>query len=196
MTDHHDPFESLHRPNEPVRPPEAFASRLRAELARSSSTEVVASIPQRKRTMTTITPYLTFPDPEAAIAFYGAAFGAVEEMRLVDPKDGRFGHCELSIDGVKLQLASEYPEIGMRNPRSMGHDYTTFSLSLVVDDVDAVFARAVAAGATIQRPVVDQFYGDRSGTFTDPFGYVWTVSSPIETIDAAEMQRRYDETGE
>lgn len=134
-------------------------------------------------------PSLTVHDATAAIAFYIEAFGATETARLTYP-DGRIGHAELDIDGAPVMLADEHPDQGFLGPRSLGG--SPVGLMLYVDDADARFARAVAAGATVRRPVEDQFYGDRSGQLEDPFGHVWTLATRIEDISSEEMTRRFD----
>lgn len=135
-------------------------------------------------------PYLRVHDAAAAIAFYEEAFGAQELFRLQEP-GGRIGHAELRIGPATIMLADEYPQSGISGPRTLGG--TTFSLHLHVSDVDAVFARAVGAGATIVRPLENQFYGERSGTVRDPFGHEWLLGGHIEDVTPEEMQRRYTE---
>lgn len=136
-----------------------------------------------------ITPYLVVEDAAAAIAFYQKAFGAKEVMRL--EHDGRVGHAEISIGDSKLMLSDEWPEWGYQSAKKIGG--TPVSLMLYVDDVDAVFARAVAAGAEERMPVADQFYGDRTGNLTDPFGHQWTVGTHKEDVAPEEMDRRFRE---
>ena len=135
-------------------------------------------------------PYLRVHDAAAAIAFYENAFGARELSRLQEP-GGRIGHAEVRIGPTTLMLADEYPEHGIVGPRTLGG--TTFSLHLHTDDVDAAFERAVQAGATVVRPLADQFYGERSGMVRDPFGHEWLLGSHIEDVTTEEMQRRYTE---
>ncbi len=139
-------------------------------------------------------PYLRVRDARAAIDFYTLAFGAVEKFRLTEPGTGRIGHCELQLGPSVLMLSEEFPEHGIVSPATLGG--TTFALHLHLDDVDAAFARAIAAGATSVRPPADQFYGERSGTLRDPFGHEWLLGSSIEHVDSDEMQRRYDTTTE
>jgi PhnB protein len=139
---------------------------------------------------TTLTPYLVVDGAAEAIAFYTHAFGAEETMRLAEPS-GRIGHAEITIGKALVMLADEFPEMNIRGPRALGGSPVT--LHLQVDDVDAVAARAVDAGATVVFPVKDQFYGERSGRFTDPFGHVWVLSTHIEDVSPEEMQRRYDD---
>ncbi|MGH4015497.1 MAG: VOC family protein [Pseudonocardiaceae bacterium] len=134
-----------------------------------------------------ITPYLCVDGAAAAIDFYTSVFGATERMRMPGP-DGRIGHAELQFGDGMIMLADEYPELGIRGPKSIGG--TPVTISLYVEDVDAVFEAAVQAGATSLRPVADQFYGDRSGHFEDPFGHRWNVASHVEDLSPEEMSRR------
>jgi PhnB protein len=138
--------------------------------------------------MTALTPYVICKDTARAIDFYTRVFAATETMRLAEPS-GKIGHAELTIEGATLMLADEYPEHGARGPRTIGG--SPVHLHLYVADVDAVVARAVAAGATVRRPVADQFYGDRSGTIEDPFGHVWMVGTKQEPLTTDEVERRY-----
>src|SRR5690606_34489781 len=117
-----------------------------------------------------LTPYLAVDDGARAIAFYQEAFGASEVMRMARP-NGKVGHAELQIGDSRIMLADEYPDMGFRSPKTYGG--SPVGLHLYVEDVDAVARRAVAAGAKELRPVKDQFYGDRTGSFEDPFGHVW-----------------------
>jgi uncharacterized glyoxalase superfamily protein PhnB len=133
-------------------------------------------------------PYLRVHDAAAAIDFYSRAFGAQEQFRLTEPS-GRIGHAEIKIGSTTVMLSEEYPENGIRGPRSLGG--TTFSLHLHVGDVDRAFAQAVSAGATILRPLQNEFYGERGGTVRDPFGHEWLLGGHIETVTPEEMQRRY-----
>jgi PhnB protein len=132
--------------------------------------------------------YLCVRDARAALDYYGRAFGARELFRLTEPA-GRVGHAELDFDGRTLMLSEEYPEMGVRSPE--GLDGTAVTLHLHVDDADAVLARAVAAGGTLERPAQDHFYGERSGTVRDPFGHRWLIGHAIEEVTPEEMQRRY-----
>jgi uncharacterized glyoxalase superfamily protein PhnB len=133
-------------------------------------------------------PYLRVHDADQAIKFYAHAFGAKESFRLTDP-NGRIGHAEIKIGPTTLMLADENPEHGIKGPRALGG--TTFSLHLHVADVDSAFEQAVSAGATVLRPLQDQFYGERSGTVRDPFGHEWLLGGHLEDVSAEEMQRRY-----
>ncbi len=126
---------------------------------------------------------------DEAIAFYQAAFGAVERLRLTDPESGVVGHAELLIKDGLLMLAEEYPAFN-KSPETLGG--TAVRMCLMAEDVDAEFARAIAAGATEVRAPSDQFYGHRSACLRDPFGHEWTLSREFETVAPEEMQRRWD----
>ena len=135
----------------------------------------------------TVTPYLIITGAAQAIEFYKSAFGATELVRMPDPK-GKIAHAEIKIGDSMIMLADEHPEMGYRGPRSLGG--TSVSILLYVPDVDTVFERAIKAGGKSQRAVADQFYGDRMGTFEDPFGHVWTIGTHIEDVAPEEMKRR------
>ena len=135
----------------------------------------------------TLTPYLIVDGAARAIDFYKTAFGASEVMRL-DGIGGKIGHAELVIGDSRIMLADEHPEMDARGPKSMGGSPVT--LHLYVDDADAVVARALAAGATLIRPVADQFYGDRLGGVSDPFGHTWWLATRKETVSVEELRRR------
>ena len=137
-----------------------------------------------------VTPYLAVDGAAEAIEFYKKAFGASEVMRMAAP-GGKVGHGEIEIGDSRIMVADEYPDMGFRGPKAYGG--TPVTLHLYVEDVDAVARRAVAAGAKELRPVMDQFYGDRSGTFEDPYGHVWHISTHKEDIPADELKRRADE---
>ena len=135
-----------------------------------------------------VTPYLVVDGAAKAIDFYKKVFGATELMRMASPDGGRIGHAELKIGDSPVMLADEHPEMNIRGPHAIGG--TPVSLMVYVEDVDKVAKRALAAGAQELRPVVDQFYGDRSGTFLDPFGHMWTVSTHVEDVPPEEMEKR------
>ncbi len=132
--------------------------------------------------------YLRVHDTAAALEFYARAFDAQELFRLTEPS-GRIGHAETRIGPVTIMLSDEYPELGIRGPRSIGE--TSVTLHIHASDVDRLFARAVEAGATVLRPLADQFYGERSGTVRDPFGHEWLLGGELEKVSPEEMQRRY-----
>lgn len=138
----------------------------------------------------TVTPYLFVRDAARAIDFYCKGFGAVELMRMEGP-GGKLGHAEIQIGDARVMLADEVPEMGILGPQSLGG--TSFSLLLYVENVDERFRQALAAGATEVRPLKDQFYGDRSGTLSDPFGHLWTIATHVEDVSPEEMRRRMEQ---
>jgi len=137
----------------------------------------------------TVTPYLMIRGASQAIEFYQKAFDALTEMRLDQP-DGRVGHAEIRIGDSAVMLADEFPEMGAKGPGAYGG--SPVHLHLYVVDADAFFEKAIAAGATVLRPLADQFYGDRSGTITDPFGHVWHIATHKEDVPPDEIKRRAD----
>lgn len=139
---------------------------------------------------TPLTPYLYVGSAADAMAFYEKAFGAKEVLRLTMPGGG-IAHAEIDIHGAKVMFADENPEWGNKGPKTLGG--TTAGFALYVADCDAVFAQAVAAGATVKMPVADQFYGDRSGSVVDPFGHVWTIATHKVDMTPAQMQAAMDE---
>lgn len=134
-----------------------------------------------------VIPYLTVDDASAAIDFYTSVLGAEERVRMGGP-GGKVFHAELAIGDAIIMLADSMPDMGSRTPKALGG--TPVTVMVYVEDVDAVFASAVAAGATPDRPVEDQFYGDRAGQFTDPFGHRWFVASHVEDVSEEEMKER------
>jgi PhnB protein len=136
-----------------------------------------------------VTPYLAVKDAAAAIEFYKEGFGATELMRLGGP-DGKIGHAEVRIGNAIVMLADEHPEADHVSPSTLGG--STVKLHMYVEDVDAFFERAAAAGAKVLMPVKDQFYGDRSGRLEDPFGHVWLISTHVEDVSPEEMQQRME----
>jgi len=134
-----------------------------------------------------VTPYLIVKGAAKAIDFYKNAFGATEIMRFPGPNNTVM-HAEIKIGDSVVMLADEPAGGSSRNPLAIGG--TPVSLMVYVDDVDTVFNQAVSLGAKSTRAVEDQFYGDRSGNLTDPFGHVWTVSTHKEDVSSEEMQRR------
>ena len=122
----------------------------------------------------------------AAIEFYKDVLGAVERVRY--EHDGKIGHAELAFGESLVMVSDEYPDMGVLGPKSIGGSPVT--LSVYVPDADAAYAAALEAGATAVRPVEDQFYGDRSGQFFDPWGHRWNVSTHIADVDSEELERR------
>ncbi|WOX20545.1 VOC family protein [Streptomyces solicathayae] len=134
-----------------------------------------------------ITPYLCVDGAAAAIDFYVSVLGATERMRMPAP-GGRIGHAELALGNSVVMLADEFPDMEFRSPKAIGGSPVT--LHVYVEDVDAVFAKALAQGAKELRAVKDEFYGDRTGQFEDPFGHRWNVATHIEDVPADEMEKR------
>jgi PhnB protein len=132
--------------------------------------------------------YLCVKDSKAALKFYAKAFGAKELFRLTEPS-GKVGHAEMKIGSSMLMLADEYPDFGHLSPPTLGGSPVQFHL--YVKNADAAVKRAVKAGATLIRPTADQFYGDRTGTVADPFGYRWMLSHRLEIVTPKEMQKRW-----
>ena len=134
-----------------------------------------------------ITPYLITKGAAQAIDFYKRAFGATEIMRMPGPND-TVGHAEIRIGDSAIMLADEFAQMGALSPKTIGG--SPVSLLLYVPDVDAVVQQAVAAGAIVFKPIQNQFYGDRSGTITDPFGHRWTIATHIEDLSPEEIAKR------
>ncbi|WP_406864639.1 VOC family protein [Streptomyces sp. HUAS MG47] len=134
-----------------------------------------------------ITPYLCIDGAAAAIDFYVSVLGAEEKTRMPAP-GGKIGHAEIALGNSIVMLADEYPDMDFRSPKAIGG--TPLMLHAYVEDVDAVFAKALAQGARELRPVRDEFYGDRVGQFEDPFGHRWSVASHIEDVSEEEMRKR------
>ena len=137
-----------------------------------------------------VTPYLCVDGADAAIEFYTKVLGAHERMRMPAP-DGKIGHAELLVGESVVMLADEAPEMGVLSPKTIGGSPVT--ISVYVDDVDATFNAALEAGATSVRPLENQFYGDRSGQFEDPFGHRWSIATHIEDVPPDEMEKRMAE---
>jgi PhnB protein len=137
-----------------------------------------------------VMPYLIVDGATAAIDFYTSVLGAKERMRMPGP-DGSVGHAELEIGDSVVMLADESPDMGARSPKAIGG--SPVSIMVYVEDVDATFAAALAAGATEAQPLEDKFYGDRSGSFEDPWGHSWHVASHVEDVAPEEMDRRMAE---
>jgi PhnB protein len=134
-----------------------------------------------------VTPYLAVRHGVAAVEFSKKAFGATEVYKLIVP-DGRLGHAEMRLGDSLIMLSDEFPEYGGKSPEALGG--SPVALHLYVEDVDAFFKRALAAGAKERKPVRDQFYGDRSGQLEDPFGHLWWVATHKEDVTPEEMHKR------
>ena len=140
-----------------------------------------------------ITPYLIIKGAAAALEFYRKVFGAEQTLRLDGP-DGRVGHAEIRIGTSNIMLADEPPQSpDTRSPESLGG--TPVGIMLYIADVDSIVDLALAAGATLIRPVKDQFYGDRLGSIRDPFGHIWHIATHIEDLAPEELARRAAEAG-
>jgi len=133
-----------------------------------------------------VTPYLTINGAAQALEFYKTAFGATELFRM--EHGDKIGHAEIKIGDSPIMLADEFPEMGNRSPVSLGG--SSVGIMIYVDDVDKIYNQAIAAGGKEVKPLQDQFYGDRSGTLTDPFGHVWTVATHTEDVAPEEIEKR------
>ncbi|MEN9572487.1 MAG: hypothetical protein RL514_342 [Verrucomicrobiota bacterium] len=140
-----------------------------------------------------VTPYLIIKGAARALDFYQRAFGATELMRLPSPGD-QIGHAEILLGGSHIMLADECPQMNALSPQTIGG--TPVLLHLYVPDADALFAQAIAAGATVEQPMENKFYGDRSGSVLDPFGHRWTLSTHIEDVSPEEIGRRMAAMGQ
>ncbi len=144
---------------------------------------------QQLQTPPGLMPYLSVRDANRAVAFYTEAFGATE-VYLIRESSGQVAHAELAINGGRMMLSEEYPDYGSVGPETLGG--TPVSLTLYVPDADAAVDRAVAAGATVERPAADQFFGCRTAWLKDPFGHRWAVQQKLEEVAPEEIQRRFD----
>jgi len=136
----------------------------------------------------TVTPYLMVRGSDRAIEFYKRAFGAEELMRMSGPDGKSIMHAEIKIGDSRIFLSEEFPDMGCRSPESLGG--TASSLHLYVEDVDAAFERAVAAGAQVKMPVADMFWGDRFGKLIDPFGHEWGMATHKEDLTPEQIRER------
>jgi PhnB protein len=133
-----------------------------------------------------VTPYLCIKGAVQALEYYKKAFGAIELFRM--EHEGKIGHAEMKIGDSPFMLADEFPELGFVSPATLGG--SPVGIMIYVDDVDTVYKQAIDAGGTEKKPLQDQFYGDRSGTLTDPFGHVWTVATHKEDVTPEEIDKR------
>ena len=138
----------------------------------------------------TLTPFLTVRDAIRAIEFYKQAFGAQERGVMKGP-DGKVMHAELKIGDSIIMLSDEFPEFGALSPQSSGG--AGMGLHIYVDGVDAAFDRAVKAGAQVEMPLAEQFWGDRYGKLKDPFGHKWSIATHTKDLSMEEMKRSMDE---
>jgi uncharacterized glyoxalase superfamily protein PhnB len=187
-----DPLDALREPLVPIAPREAFATELRGRLVEALGLPAADAAQAMAdaggaAVQPAVSVYLCAHDAAAAIDFYRAAFGAEETLRMT-ADDGRIGHAEITIGGTTVMLSDEHPEIGVVSPQSLGG--TPVTLHLLVEDVDAVHARAVEAGATAEREPADQFHGNRTATLRDPFGHRWMLTQPIEAVTVEDLADR------
>lgn len=138
----------------------------------------------------TLTPYLTIRDAARAIEFYKEAFGAIERGAMKGP-DGKVVHAELMIGDSIVMLGEENPQFGALSPQAIGG--SGMGLHIYLDGVDAAFDRAVKAGAEVEMPVADQFWGDRYGKLRDPFGHKWSIGTHVKDMSMDEMKQAMDE---
>jgi uncharacterized glyoxalase superfamily protein PhnB len=138
----------------------------------------------------TLTPFLTVRDAERAIEFYKNAFGA-ESRGVMKGPDGKVMHAEIKIGDSVVMLSDEFPDFGSVSPQGLGG--SPMGLHIYVDDVDASFDRAVKAGAQVEMPVMDQFWGDRYGRLKDPFGHKWSIATHKKDLSMDEMKKGMDE---
>lgn len=169
-------------------PSETFKAELRQQLIRrdsmSSPAKQLETTPARSVSL-----YMCMADAGAAIDFYREAFGAKELMRLTEP-DGKIGHAEIQIGQTVVMISDEYPDYGVLSPQTIGG--SSVRLHLDVTDVDTFTERAIKAGATLVRPIEDQFYGDRTGQIADPFGYTWIISTHLKDVPVEDMQKEVE----
>lgn len=141
----------------------------------------------------TVTAYICVKGAAKAIDFYKAAFGAIENFRLVEPS-GRIGHAEIQIGNTMIMLSDEYPDFGALAPAAIGGSPVKFHIA--VENADAAAKRALDAGATLVRAVDNQFYGERSGLVADPYGYAWFLAQHVKDVSPAEMQAEWNKAFE
>lgn len=168
-------------------PRETFKAELQQQLIRRDSMSSPAQV--KENPVRSMSLYICVADASAAIDFYREAFGAQELSRLTEPS-GKVGHAELQIGQTVLMISDEYPEYGALSPKTIGG--SSVRIHLDVTDVDTFAERAINAGATLVRPIADQFHGDRSGQLADPFGYTWIVSTHQKDVSIEDMQKEFD----
>jgi PhnB protein len=149
----------------------------------------MSKVPHIPQGYNSVTPYLVVKGASRAIEYYKKVFGATEAFRMDQP-DGKVGHAELQIGDSRIMLADENPSMGQGHASAESIGASPVSLYLYIPDVDAVFERAVAAGAKVLRPVQDQFYGDRNGFIQDPFGHLWGIATHVEDVAPQELAER------
>jgi PhnB protein len=169
-------------------PRDEFKKHLKDTLIRSN--EMSSPVMKPEPALPSLRVYLCFNNAAGAIEYYKEAFGAEELMRLAEPS-GKIGHAEIKIGEAVIMMSDEYPDYGALSPQTIGG--SPMKLHLSVPDVDSFVAKAVRSGAKLVRPVEDQFYGDRSGHITDPFGYTWVIATHQRDVPSDELQKQFDE---
>lgn len=169
-------------------PRDTFKAELQQQLIRRDSMSSPAE-QMETNAVRSVSLYMCIAGASAALDFYRDAFGAKELSRLVEP-DGKIGHAEIEIGNIVFMIADEYPDYGVLSPKTIGG--SPVRIHLYVPDVDAFAERAINAGATLVRPIQDQFYGDRSGQIADPFGYTWIVATHQKDVPPEELQKEFD----
>jgi PhnB protein len=160
----------------------------RKAAAKSAKKSARRRVPPVPKGIHSVTPMLSFQDTAFAIQFYEKAFGAKELYRLTEPS-GKVGHAEMKFGDSIVMMGDEYPDMAVLSAKTIGG--SPIRLSLAFKSADVAFERAVRAGATVIRPLTDEFYGWRSGNVMDPFGYTWLIMSQIEVLSPREMQKRW-----
>jgi PhnB protein len=150
--------------------------------------EKVQAVPQGFHTLT---PHMVVRNAEQAIEFYQKAFGAELLGKMLTP-DGKVMHALLKVGDSMLMLSDEFPQMGALSPQSTGG--TAVTLHVYLDNVDAAFARAVAAGAAVKMPLMDQFWGDRYGIVSDPYGHQWSMATHVRDMSQEDMAQAMKQT--
>jgi PhnB protein len=169
------------------KPAKKAAPKKKKTIKKAAAKKKVMAVPAGYHT---VTPYLVCRNAAAAIDFYKRAFGAKEKLRMPAP-DGSLMHAEIIVGDSHIMLGDENPQMGAKSPQALGGSPVV--VFLYVKDVDALFARATAAGATVTMPLMDMFWGDRYGKLKDPFGHDWSVATHIEDVSPKEMAKRGQE---
>ena len=169
------------------KPAKKAAPKKKKTMKKAAAKKKVMAVPAGYHT---VTPYLVCRNAAAAIDFYKRAFGAKEKLRMPAP-DGSLMHAEIIVGDSHIMLGDENPQMGAKSPQALGGSPVV--VFLYVKDVDALFARATAAGATVTMPLMDMFWGDRYGKLKDPFGHEWSAATHIEDVSPKEMAKRGQE---
>jgi len=157
--------------------------------SRKTQRKSAAKVPPVPKGYHTVAPSLAFQDAAFAMAFYENAFGATELYRLTEPS-GKVGHAEMKIGDSHIMISDEYPEMAVLSAKTLAG--SPIRLNLIVKNADAFFSKAVSAGATVVRPMQEEFYGYRNGVVMDPFGYTWAIMSQVKVIAPKTMQAQWN----